>query len=83
MAAASNPQAFHHASGEGYRLIGDLIRRLDPINAQTAARFVPALGRWRRIEPVRAAQMRAQLEQIAAEPNLSRDTREQVSKSLG
>jgi aminopeptidase N len=83
MAAASNPQAFHHASGEGYRLIGDLIRRLDPINAQTAARFVPALGRWRRIEPVRATQMRAQLEQIAAEPNLSRDTREQVSKSLG
>ncbi|EIZ79142.1 aminopeptidase N [Novosphingobium sp. Rr 2-17] len=83
MAAAVNPVAFHDASGEGYRLIGDLIRRLDPINPQTAARFVPALGRWRRIEPVRAALMRAELERIAAEPSLSRDVREQVSKSLG
>ncbi|WP_232492580.1 aminopeptidase N [Novosphingobium kaempferiae] len=83
MAAAVNPTAFHHESGEGYRMIGDLIRRLDPINAQTAARFVPSLGRWRRIEPVRAAMMRAELERIAAMPDLSRDVREQVSKSLG
>ena len=83
MAAAVNPRAFHDASGEGYRLIGDLIRRLDPINAQTAARFVPSLGRWRRIEPVRAAMMRAELEAIAAMPELSRDVREQVTKSLG
>ena len=46
-------------SGEGYRMIADLILALDPINPQTAARFVPALGRWRRIEPGRAALMRA------------------------
>ncbi|MFC0205179.1 aminopeptidase N [Novosphingobium soli] len=83
MAATANPDAFHHESGEGYRMIGELIRKLDPINAQTAARFVPALGRWRRIEPVRAAQMRAELERTAAVPDLSRDVREQVSKSLG
>ncbi|MCT2398555.1 aminopeptidase N [Novosphingobium mangrovi (ex Huang et al. 2023)] len=83
MGAAMNPKAFHDASGEGYRLIGDLIRRLDPINPQTAARFVPSLGRWRRIESVRAAMMRAELEKIAAEPSLSRDVREQVTKSLG
>ncbi|HUD29996.1 MAG TPA: aminopeptidase N [Novosphingobium sp.] len=83
MAAAGNPKAFHDASGEGYRMIGDLIRRLDPINPQTAARFVPALGRWRRIEPVRAAMMREELERIAAVPTLSRDVREQVTKSLG
>lgn len=83
MAAAVNPKAFHDASGDGYRLIGDLIRRLDPINPQTAARFVPSLGRWRRIEPVRAAMMREELERIAAETSLSRDVREQVSKSLG
>lgn len=83
MAAAVNPRAFHDESGAGYRLIGDLIRRLDAVNAQTAARFVPSLGRWRRIEPVRAAMMRAELERIAAMPDLSRDVREQVSKSLG
>ena len=83
MAFAVNPQGFHAASGEGYRIIGDLIRRLDPINPQTAARFVPSLGRWRRVEPVRSAMMRAELERIAASPSLSRDVQEQVTKSLG
>ncbi|WP_260925631.1 aminopeptidase N [Novosphingobium sp. 9] len=83
MALAVNPGAFHDASGEGYRTIGDLIRRLDPVNPQTAARFVPALGRWRRIEPVRAALMREELEKIVAQAGLSRDVFEQASKSLG
>jgi aminopeptidase N len=83
MAAAVNPAAFHAAGGEGYRLIADLILTLDPLNAQTAARFVPPLGRWRRLEPGRSALMRAELERIAAAPGLSRDTREQVTKSLG
>jgi len=83
MAMAVNPGAFHDASGAGYRTIADLILALDPLNAQTAARFVAPLGRWRRIEPVRAALMRAELERIAAAPKLSRDTFEQVSKSLG
>ena len=83
MAMASNPGAFHDASGAGYRIITDLILALDPVNAQTAARFVAPLGRWRRIEPERAAMMRAALERLVAAPGLSRDTFEQVSKSLG
>jgi hypothetical protein len=83
MAFAANPHAFHADDGEGYRIIADLILALDPINPQTAARFVPPLGRWRRIEPGRAALMREQLERIAAAPKLSRDTYEQVSRSLG
>ena len=83
MALAANPHAFHDPSGEGYRTIADLILALDPLNAQTAARFVAPLGRWRRIEAGRAAMMRAELERIAAAPDLSRDTREQVMRSLG
>ena len=83
MALAVNPGGFHAASGEGYRMIGDLILALDPINAQTAARFVPPLGRWRRIEAGRSALMRAELERILAVPGLSKDVFEQVSKSLG
>ena len=83
MAFAANPHGFHDASGEGYRMIADLILELDPINAQTAARFVPALGRWRKMEPGRSALMREQLERIAAAPKLSRDTFEQVTRSLG
>ncbi|WP_121116107.1 aminopeptidase N [Croceibacterium ferulae] len=83
MAFVGNPHAFHAADGEGYRMIADTVLALDPLNPQTAARFVPPLGRWRRIEPGRAALMREQLERIAAAPRLSRDTFEQVSRSLG
>ena len=83
MALAVNPAGFHDASGEGYRMIGDLILALDPINAQTAARFVPPLGRWRKMEPVRGGMMKAQLERILVANGLSKDTFEQVSKSLG
>jgi aminopeptidase N len=82
MAFAGNPKAFHKADGEGYRMVADVILALDPINPQTAAKFVPALGRWRRIEPGRAALMKAELERILAAGNLSRDTFEQVSRSL-
>jgi aminopeptidase N len=76
-------QGFHAASGEGYRMIADLIMALDPLNPQTAARFVSPLGRWRRIEPGRSALMKAELERIARAPKLSRDTHEQVTRSLG
>ena len=82
MAFAANAQAFHKTGGEGYRLVADLILRLDPINGNVAARFVPYLGRWKKVDEGRAALMRKELERIAAEPGLSRDVREQVSKSL-
>src|SRR5690606_26174607 len=83
MAFTGAPQGFHAASGEGYRLVADLVLALDPLNPQTAARFVSPLGRWRRTEPARARLMREQLERIAAAPALSRDTYEQVTRSLG
>jgi aminopeptidase N len=82
MAFAGNPQGFHAADGAGYRMIADVILALDPINPQTAARFVSPLGRWRRIERGRAALMKGELERIAAASGLSRDTFEQVSRSL-
>src|SRR5690606_4071750 len=83
MAFTGAPHGFHAESGEGYRLIADLILALDLLNPQTAARFVAPLGRWRRIEPVRAGLMHAELERVAAAPKLSRDTSEQVGRSLG
>ncbi|WP_298470437.1 aminopeptidase N [uncultured Erythrobacter sp.] len=82
MAFAGNPQGFHSVDGAGYRMIADVIIALDPINPQTAARFVSPLGKWRRIESMRAGLMKAELERIAAVEGLSRDTFEQVSRSL-
>ncbi|MFN3819316.1 aminopeptidase N [Blastomonas sp.] len=78
----SNQAAFHHVSGRGYALLTDLVLRLDPVNPQTTARFIAPLGRWRRFDEDRAGKMRGCLERILAQPGLSKDTTEQVVKSL-
>jgi aminopeptidase N len=80
---AGTPSAFHRADGRGYEWLAETIVAADKLNPQTAARFVPPLGRWRRIEEGRAAKMRAALERILAEPGLSKDVLELASKSLG
>lgn len=64
-------------------MLADRIIELDAINPQTAAKMVPALGRWRKYEEKRSALMRGELERIKAQPRLSKDVAEQVSKSLG
>ena len=81
-AFAGNRMALHAADGSGYRLLADTIMTLDPRNSQLAARLVPPLGRWRRYAPDRQAQMRGELERIAASPGLSKGTFEMVSRSL-
>lgn len=81
-AFAVNQRAFHGADGRGYRFVADQLIALDRINPQTAAKLVPPLGRWRRFDAERAAQMRAELERILAQPGLSKDMTEQVGKSL-
>ncbi len=77
-----NQRAFHQADGRGYRLLADQLLALDPINPQTAAKMVPALGRWRRFDESRQRLMRAALQTILAAPNISKDVFEQASKSL-
>ncbi len=79
---AANQWAFHQASGDGYRWLADRIIEVGAVNPQVAARQVPVFGRWRRMEPKRAALMKAELERIVATPGLSKDVFEQASKSL-
>ncbi|HEX4737754.1 MAG TPA: aminopeptidase N [Allosphingosinicella sp.] len=81
-AFAMNQRAFHDASGRGYRFLADMILAVDKMNPQTAARLVPALGRWKRFGPERQALMKAELERIVGTPGLSKDVFEQASKSL-
>jgi aminopeptidase N len=80
---AGTPSAFHRADGKGYDWLAEVIVAADKLNPQTAARFVAPLGRWRKIEPGRAAKMRSALQRILAEPGLSKDVFELASKSLG
>jgi aminopeptidase N len=81
-AFGANQRALHHISGEGYRFLANSILAVDKLNPQNAAKLVPPLGRWRRFGEERAARMRAELERLLAEPGLSKDVFEQVSKSL-
>ncbi|WP_174291506.1 aminopeptidase N [Sphingomonas bacterium] len=78
-----NQRAFHTADGSGYRFLADQLIALDQLNPQTAAKLLPPLGRWRRVDAGRAGLMRAELERIVATAGLSKDLFEQASKSLG
>ncbi|HEX8667781.1 MAG TPA: aminopeptidase N [Allosphingosinicella sp.] len=82
-AFATNQRALHDGSGRGYRFLADMIVSVDRLNPQTAARLVPALGRWRRFDAGRQDLMKAQLERVLAAPGLSKEVYEQASKSMG
>ena len=82
-ALTMNHAGFHAADGRGYALLADWLIRLDPLNPQTTARMCSAFQTWRRYDPDRQALIQAQLERMAATPDLSRDTTEMVSRILG
>ncbi len=81
--SSGNQVRFHDAGGGGYQFLADAILALDPLNGQTAARLVNALGAWRRHDGDRAAMMREQMQRILDTPGLSRFTHEKVATVLG
>ena len=78
-----NPLRFHDASGAGYGFLADQVVTLDPLNPLMASRLVQPLGQWRRQDRARQALMKRELERVLAGPNLSKNTYEMVTKSLG
>ena len=84
ISAFSNNNAinFHSSDGEGYRFLADQVVALDSRNPQIASRLLTPLTRWRRYPAARQALMKAQLERIAALPELSKDSYEVVTKAL-
>ncbi|CUH66987.1 Aminopeptidase N [Thalassovita gelatinovora] len=79
-ALAGHPAGFHHASGAGYALLTDWLLKLDPVNPQTTARMCSAFETWKRYDADRQAMILAQLDRILAQPGLSRDTTEMVTR---
>ena len=77
-----NQVRFHAASGEGYKLLGEVVHELDRINPQVASRMVSCFNQLKRFDVGRQAQQRAQLERIAAKPGLSKDVAEIVARAL-
>lgn len=79
--ANQNPINFHRQDGCGYRFLADIVIQLNALNPQMAARMLTPLTKWRNYAG-RAELMRAELERLAAEPALSPDVFEIVTKSL-
>jgi aminopeptidase N len=79
---ANNPINFHADAGAGYQFLADQIIKLNAQNPSIASRLLTPLTKWKKYNPQRQALMKAQLERIMAEPDLSKDVFEVVSKSL-
>jgi aminopeptidase N len=80
--AMRNPRAFHAANGEGYRFLASLAEALDPLNPALAARLLTPFESWRRFDAQRQSHARAALEGLAQLPELSKNTREMVERTL-
>jgi aminopeptidase N len=77
-----NHLRFHNADGSGYRLVGEVIRILDPMNPQVAARMAGAFESWRRYDPDRQALMRTELAAIQGLSGISPNLFEVTAKML-
>jgi len=82
-AFAANHLRFHAKDGTGYRLVADVIAKLDPINPMVAARMAGAFESWRRYDEGRQARVRGELEGLAKLSGLSSNLFEVVTKMLG
>lgn len=72
---------FHHQSGSGYRLAGEIIKVLNQTNPQLASSLIDPLLKFKRYDAHRQSLMKAELEQLAAQP-LAKDLYEKVSNAL-
>ncbi len=80
--ASRNTINFHRLQGDGYEFLADKVIHLNETNPQIASRLITPLTRWQRYDDTRKALMKAQLERIATQPDLSKDVYEVVTKSL-
>lgn len=76
-----NPYGFHAASGDGYRLIADVIICLDKINPALAANLTQPFVSWDKYDDKRQKMMLTQLERIFIN-STSNDVRSVAKKGL-
>jgi aminopeptidase N len=77
-----NLASFHQPDGSAYAFWAESVLSLDALNPQIAARLARAIDRWRHFAQPYQSHMRAALERVAADQNLSADVREVISKAL-
>lgn len=77
-----NMAGFHHPSGEGYRLVTDVVLQLNTLNPQVGARLLTPMRQWKSFAPELGILMKAQLERILEVGSLAPDIYEVVTKTL-
>ena len=77
-----NSVNFHREDGAGYRFLADQVIVLNRSNPQIASRLLVPLTKWRKYLPAAQQLMCAELQRILAQPDLSSDVYEVVSKSV-
>lgn len=80
--SAANTEVFHRDDGAGYKLLTDVIVKLNTLNPQVAARIITPLIQFKKFDKSRQELMKASLESILNLPNLSKDLYEKVTKAL-
>ncbi len=77
----NNPVAFHTADGWGYRFLGDLILKVDPLNAALSARLSTAFESWRSFNAPRREKARTELVRLS-EVSLSKNALDIIDRAL-
>jgi aminopeptidase N len=80
--SAGNTSGFNAGDGSGYRVVADAVLRLDGINPQVAARLATGFRSCKVLNEKRKASAERELKRILAEPKLSRDVFEIVTRIL-
>ena len=78
----NNAINFHAIDGSGYQFLVEQILILDKLNPQIASRQLGAFNSWQQYDKKRQGMMRAALEKIAKQTDLSVDVYEIVTKYL-
>ena len=79
--AMANLVAFHSDTGEGYKLLGDVIRKVDPLNGALSARLCTAFEQWRRVPESTQAHARKELEALR-DAKLSKNAMDIIQRAL-
>lgn len=77
-----NTPLFHASNGSGYHFVGDAIRKIDRYNPQLASRLTKSFSQLPLVDKNHQQLMRYELNLIAQNPHLSKDTKEIVHKIL-
>ncbi len=80
--SGNNPVHFHAKDGSGYAFLTEILMILNLSNPQVAARLIEPFLKYRQYDASRQDLMKAELNKLAALPNLAKDLFEKVHKAL-